>query len=258
MTKTLKAVIIISICLGLAFCASSQANIQKKQEKNPQYQYNRGTAYLNPAGGEIALDQAIKCFDKAIALDPKHYLAWNARGLAYSMKGDFKTAVQSLQKCLEINPSFSEAHNNLGTIYDAQGLFSLAEVEYDKVLTDLNYPRKENPLYNLAQMYFRQGKNDAALDFILRALKINNRFAMAYNLKGKIFDKMQLPSEAIASYEQAAKIVPEDMNFQYDLALAYFNYGDKDRVNRILSLILGKTTDPGLRVKVAELKKKMK
>ena len=258
MTKTLKVVIAISLCLSLAYCASSQAQLQKKQEKNPQYHYNRGTAYLNPAGGEVALDEAIKCFDRAIALDPKHYLSWNARGLAYSMKGDFKTAIQSLQKSLEINSAFSEAHNNLGTLYDAQGMFSLAEVEYDKVLSDPNYASKENPLYNLAQMYFRQGKNDEALDFILRALKINSRYAMAYNLKGKVFDKMELPSEAITSYEQAVKLVPDDMNFQYDLALALFNTGEKDRVDRILSLILGKTTDPQLRVKVAELKKKMK
>lgn len=258
MTKILKAVIIISLCLGLTFCAVSQAKLQKKQENSPQYQYNRGTAYLNPAGGEIALDEAIKCFDRAIALDPKHYLSWNAKGLAYSMKGDFKTAIQSLQRCLEINPSFSEAHNNLGTLYDAQGLFSLAEAEYSKVLSDPNYASKENPLYNLAQMYFRQGKNDEALDFLLRALKINTRYAMAYNLKGKIFDRMELPSEAIASYEQAVKIVPDDMNFQYDLAEALFNSGEKDRVERILSLILGKTTDPQMRVKVAELKKRMK
>jgi Tfp pilus assembly protein PilF len=254
----IKGLVIIALSMGLAYCASSQAKIQKKQENSPHFQYVRGTAYLNPAGGEVGLDQAIQCFDRAIALDPKYYLAWNARGLAYSMKGDFKTAIESLKKCLEINPSFSEAHNNLGSIYDSQGLVSLAEEEYKSILGDPNYPTKENPLYNLAFINFKQEKVDTAFDYVLRALQINSRFAMAYNLKGKIFDKMELPADAIVSYKQAAKIVPDDMNFQFDLAIAYFNSGDKDKAADIFTLILNKTTDPDLRAKVVDYRKKIK
>src|SRR5688500_4817620 len=44
---------------------------------------NRGYAY-----SKVDYDRAIKDYDAAIRLDPKAVRAFNARGLAYHMKGD--------------------------------------------------------------------------------------------------------------------------------------------------------------------------
>lgn len=255
-----KGLVIIALCLGLAYCASSsQAKLDKQKAKDPHYQYNLGLLYLNnPSAGTMSLDQAIACFDKSIALNPKYYLAWNAKGLTLIMKGDQEGAVKSFQKCLEINPGFSEAHNNLGSLYESQGMTSLAEDEYKKALADESYPSKELPFYNLARMSYGLGKYDDALSYVHKSLQISGRFAMSHNLKGMIFEKLGLPQDAIASYEMAVKIVPDDMNFQFNLALACLNAGDKDKAADIFTLILNKTTDSELRAKVVDYRKKIK
>jgi tetratricopeptide (TPR) repeat protein len=254
-----KSLIAAALCLGLAFCASSQAKLERQKAKDPRYQYNMGLLYLNsPSATAATLDQAVSYFDRAIALNPKYYLAWNARGLAQVMKGDLAEASRSFQKCLQLNPSFSEARNNLGSVYESQGLTSLAEEEYRKAIADETYPTKELPYYNLARMSFALGRYDDALTYIQKSLEANPRFAMAFNMKGMIFEKMRLPADAVTSYEQAVKLVPEDMNFQFNLAVALFESGDLERAGEIFSLILSKTTDPELRTKVAEYKRKIK
>lgn len=255
----IKVLIVAASCLVLACCASTQAKIDAQRAKDPRYQYNMGLTYLNnPSSGPGAMAQAVGYFDKAIALNPKYHLAWNARGLALIMKGDLPGAVRSFQKCLEIDPMFSEARNNLGSVYESQGLTSLAEEEYKKALGDEAYPSKELPYYNLARMSFALGKFDDALNYVQKAVQVNARFAMAYNLKGMIFTKMNLLPDAITAFTQAVRLVPDDMNFQFNLAVAYFDSGDKVQADDIFGLIVSRTTDPDLRAKAAEYRRKFK
>ena len=257
--KTKIIVLVAAFGIVFAACASSQAKIDAQRAKDPRYQYNLGLMYLNnPASGPNPVDQAIGYFDKALALNPKYYLAYNARGLAMIIKGDTTGAVKSFQKCLEINPNFSEARNNLGSVYESQGLTSLAEAEYLKALADETYPTKELPYYNLARMSFALGKYDDALNYVLKSTQFNSRFAMAYNLKGMIFVKMNQFSDAITAFTSAVKLVPDDMNFQFNLAAAYFDSGDKQQAEDIFGMIISKTTDPDLRARIAEYRKKVK
>src|SRR4030067_459072 len=136
----MKKTMILAIALGLclATCASSQKKLQQAKEKDPQYQYSMGAVYLNNNN----LDEAIRLFNKALSLDPRHFQSLNALGLAYSMKGDLRQAEKSFQKCLEVSPNFMEAHNNLGMIYQEMGFLDKAEEEFKRVITDPTYASK--------------------------------------------------------------------------------------------------------------------
>ncbi|MGC8746329.1 MAG: tetratricopeptide repeat protein, partial [Candidatus Saccharicenans sp.] len=213
--------LILVLLTTLSTCASTQSKLEKAREKDPQYQYNLGLFYLNNNN----VDEAIKYFNQSLALNPKNYLAWNALGLAQSMKGNFELSIQAFQKALESNPQFTEAHNNLGTIYFELKQYDRAEAEYRKALLDPNYNSKELPYYNLARLYFVQGQLDEAYDNIQKALQIKYRFAMAHNLRGLILEKLGNMDEAVSAFEQAVKIVPEDPTFLYDLAKAQFDNG---------------------------------
>jgi Tfp pilus assembly protein PilF len=234
-----KAIAVLSICASLAFCASSQAKIQKAREKDPKYQYNLGLFYLN----QNNVDEAVKNFVKALSLDTRYYLAWNALGLAHSMKGRIEESVKAYQKCLEVNPRFTEAHNNLGTAYQEVKLLDKAEEEFKKALLDLNYQNRELPYFNLARLYVLQGRLDEGFENVQKSLQIQPRLAMGHNLKGLIFEKRDSLSEAIAAYEQAVKIIPEEVLFSYNLAVAYFKNEDYARAKELFLKISSKVTD---------------
>jgi Tfp pilus assembly protein PilF len=234
-----KVIAVLTVCACLAFCASAQTRIQRAREKDPKYHYNLGLFYLN----QNDVDNASKYFVKALTLDTRYYLAWNALGLAHSMRGRLDEASKSYLKCLEINPQFTEARNNLGTVYQEMNLLDKAENEFKTALKDLTYQNRELPYFNLARLYVLQNRLDEALDNVLKALQIQPRLAMGHNLRGLIFEKRNNLGEAVASYEQAVKIVPDDVLFNYNLAVAYFKNGDYARAKETFHKIQGKVTD---------------
>ncbi len=234
-----RAIAGVLICASLTFCASSQARIQKAREKDPKYQYNLGLFYLN----QNDVDNATTCFIKALSLDTRYYLAWNALGLAHSMKGRLDESVKAYLKCLEVSPQFTEAHNNLGTVYQEMNQLDKAEAEFEKALSDLAYQNRELPYFNLARLYVIQNQLDLALDNVQKAIQIKPRLAMAHNLRGLIFEKKGDLGEAISSYEAAIKIVPEDVLFNFNLAVACFKNGDYARSKEVFLKIQGKVTD---------------
>jgi len=235
----LRIIFLFIIALSLAFCVSAQKKLSKERTKDPHYQYNLGLYYLD--NGDP--DEAIKFFHKSLSLNPRNHLVFNALGFAYSMKGDLGQSLKYFQKCLETNPNFIEAHNNIGMIYQEMGFIDKAEEEFQKVLADEKYPAKENPHYNLANLYFIQGKNDKALDHIQKAIQENVRFAMAYNLKGRILEKQNRLREAILNYKKALQIVPEEISFSFDLAVALFKNNKFSQAEEIFEKISPRVTD---------------
>jgi Tfp pilus assembly protein PilF len=243
-----KAVAVITICAGLTFCASAQTKAQKAQAKDPRYQYNVGLFYLN----QNDVDGAVKYFTKALSLDSRYYLAWNALGLAHSMKGRLDEAVKAYLKCLEVNPQFTEAHNNLGTVYQEMNRLDQAEEQFKTVLADQVYQNRELAYFNLARLYVLQNKLDLALDNVDKSIQLKPRLAMAHNLRGIIFEKRNDLGEAVVSYDAAVKIVPEDLSFNYNLAVACFKNKDYARAKEIFLKIQGKVTDADTRDTIAK------
>ena len=235
----LRKIFLFIIILILSFCVSAQKKIEREREKDPHYQYNLGLYHLDSGNP----DEAIKFFHKSLSLNPRNYLVFNALGFAYSIKGDLRRSLEYFQKCLEINPNFTEVHNNIGMIYQEMGFIDKAEEEFKKVLADEVYPSKENAYYNLANLYFIQGKMDKALDNIQKAIQENIRFAMGYNLKGRILEKQNKLPAAIENYERALKIVPGEISFSFDLAVALFKNSEYSRAEEIFEEITPRVDD---------------
>lgn len=238
-----KRIFTMILLLAMVSCASSQKKIEQAREKDPQYQYNVGLFYLNSNN----VGEAIKYLNKSLALNPRYHLALNALGLAYSMQGRLEEAVTLYLKCLEVAPSFTEARNNLGTVYQEMGYIDKAEEEFKKVIDDPTYLRKELPHYNLARLYFVRSDWDKALFWADSAIKTSGRFHMAYNLKGQILENQNRLPEAIESYKQAVKFVPEDVNYNFNLGSAYFKNKEFGKAAEVLEKIAPRVTDPDMR-----------
>ncbi len=243
----IKAIAIVTLCASLAFCASSQTKVQKARDKDPKYQYNLGLFYLNQSD----VESAVKYFVRSLTLDTRYYLAWNALGLAHSMRGRLDESARAYLKCLEINPRFSEAYNNLGTVYQGLGQLDKAEEAFRKALADPTYLNRELPYTNLARLYVLQGRFDEALENADKAIQIKPRLAMAHNIRGQILEKKNDLGGAILAYEQAVRIVPDDVLFSYNLGLACFRNADYPRAKEVLLKIQGKVSDAETRESIS-------
>ena len=80
-------------------------------------------------------DEAIRCYERAIELEPRMVVAHNNLGMVYIDKGQFDEAIAELAKTLALDEHYAEAYNNLGFVYRRTGDEPKAAAFYEKFLT---------------------------------------------------------------------------------------------------------------------------
>jgi len=116
-------------------------------------------------------DDAIACFDKAIALNPNYALAYNWRGIAYDSKGEVDRAIADYTKAIALAPNVATAYTNRGVAYGGKGGYDRAIADFDEAIT-LN-PNDANAYNNRGLAYKKKGDKEQAIADYRKALEIN-------------------------------------------------------------------------------------
>ena len=91
----------------------------------PEYHYGNGLKYLDD--GQIG--DAMKSFDRAIALDPKSPLGYIGNGLAFGQKGEFKPAYKNMKKAKGLEKKGIESRIGMIRLYTLQMIQEPGEAE---------------------------------------------------------------------------------------------------------------------------------
>jgi tetratricopeptide (TPR) repeat protein len=73
--------------------------------------------------GEFALrvnkwHRAVDLFTKSINDNPKFFVAYHNRAIAYSKLGDYDKSIEDLKKAVELNPDYPDAYGLMGLVYE--------------------------------------------------------------------------------------------------------------------------------------------
>lgn len=79
-------------------------------------------------------EEAVKCYSKAIKIDPSNAIYFSNRAAAYSMMGEHFKALEDAKQSSKLNPSYSKAYNRLGKAHLALGEPEEAVVAFEKAL----------------------------------------------------------------------------------------------------------------------------
>ena len=88
--------------------------------------------------------KAIEELEAATRLDHNNYKAFNYLGAAYAAKDRFNAAIGAFKAAEQIAPAVASVHYNIAQAYEADGVDSEAEYEYEQAL-------QINPHYTLAK-----------------------------------------------------------------------------------------------------------
>lgn len=144
-------------------------------------------------------------------------------GLASAQRDDFDSAIESLEKAIDLKPEVAEAHSTLGDIHMRHGRLEEAERE---LRAELAYrPNDVHALYLLANVLELAGQSDEALRILDSVLSSNPRAANARYLKGKILLAAGNAELAQIQLETAARLTPDDPEIHYQLGLALQRQG---------------------------------
>ena len=206
--------------MTLAGCQSLQ-----EQEEKANYILQSGTA-LYEAGH---YPEALKELMRAYKLNPRSPVIANALGLAYHSRGRSDLAVKYLKESLSLDPTFTEARNNLVRIYIDTKEYKLAEQEVAIVKKDLTYPSLDKVFINEGLLYYEQKQFDRALYPLEKAIEYSRDNCSAHHFYGKSLFQLKRYHEAAGALDKAVEFCQKAGSDEphYLSALAYYRSGDK-------------------------------
>jgi tetratricopeptide (TPR) repeat protein len=175
---------------------------------------DKGIALLNKG----LWDKAIIEFKTAIDLDPRYAVPHRNLWLAYRQTGMKAESIVEIKKAIELDPSFTEAYSNLGMSLGEMGRFEESEDILKKALSlDPN-----NPLYllNLGTTYQLAGHWDEAVELYKKGIAINARDLNCWIDLGNTYFLMDRFTDAAAAFQTALTLAPGQPVIQGKLAAA--------------------------------------
>lgn len=209
----------------------------------PEGLYDAGAAYLRVNH----LEKASAMFDRALAIDPGHFDALNARGVVLAYKGQYDDALIYYRRALQQEDN-TGVRMNIALTYYLKGERETADKIFEEVVAlDESYMElfdfladvgNAQEFYDVGTSYLRQNRFDLALAQFEEAIASDEQFADAINAKAVVLTHKGQYDEALALYERAAAIEPEQTGFRLNIALIYYLKGDRDRADVLYQQII--------------------
>jgi len=170
-------------------------------------------------------DEARTFYEEAIKFNDKNSVAYIGLGEVYdTLDEDDQTianAVKTYEKALALDKDLTEIYALLGILYFQQNQIAKADDFLSKALAAnagdaatyhfLGLVRYNQSRYAEAEMAFKQ------------AIKIDANLPEAHYYLGETYDKLNRTGEALAEYKEAVKLNPKYAEAWFDLGAAYYN-----------------------------------
>ncbi len=163
-------------------------------------------------------------------------------------------AIGEFERIVSLSPRSVEDHMILGQLYTVKHESAKAEEQFSTALKI--EPDSEDVILNLSRVYTENGNLDQAAK-VIEAVPENDRTGRMEFTLGATYDQLKRTKDAIAAYQRAADLQPDDVptltalgqaqmaDDQYDAALKTFR-----------SLAQADSEDAGPLVKIAEIERR--
>lgn len=225
--------------------------INAELEKNPQ-RLDLRAALAQTAYRSGNYNLAITEYNKLLEKNPKDTGVLLRKAEAQRASGDLQGAIKTVEAAQANEPASAVPALTLAMLYDATGSHDQSRPFYQKVLQ--REPDNPMALNNLAYIMAEQGADlDQALTMVQKAKqKLPNNPEVSDTL-GWIYIKKNLSDNAIGIFRDLVTKYPERSTFQYHLAMAYYQKGDKPQAKKLLQGALSKSPSKFEQEKIRDL-----
>jgi Tfp pilus assembly protein PilF len=167
---------------------------------------------------------SITLFDHTLKVTDNNWLAYNNRGFAYNILGNYRQTIEDCDRAIEIKPDYAEAYYNRGVAYNGLGNYRQAIEDFSRAIEIK--PDFADYYNNRGAAYVGLGNYKQAIDDYDRAIEIKPGFAEAYYNRGAAYNGLGNYRQAIEDFSRAIEIKPGYTNAYNNRALVYLNQGD--------------------------------
>jgi tetratricopeptide (TPR) repeat protein len=182
---------------------------------NPDYAdayVNRGNVYKELKFYQRALED----YNTAIVLDHDFAVAYFNRGVVYSELREYEKSIENYNKVIELAPSYAYAYLNRGLVYEKSG-------DYQKALQDIGKAMRIN--HKDREVMTAYGNIHTVLERYQLALEELNKVIELYPKFPKVYYSRGIVYEKTGDYQQAIKDYTKAIDLQSDYNLAHINRG---------------------------------
>jgi|GEM_PF-5785396 len=142
--------------------------------------------------------------NKILELDKSDSVAWNNKGVVYSIMEKYNEAIKCYEEAIKLNPYYAGAWNNKGNVYDEMKEYNKALECYNKAL-EID-PYDAGAWNNKGNVYDEMKEYNKALECYEEAIKLNPYDAKAWNNKGIVYSIMEKYDEASKCFMKALSL----------------------------------------------------
>jgi Flp pilus assembly protein TadD len=180
------------------------------------------------------LPEADHWMSRSLAMDGNDAETWYAMGRLRYTEGRYGDALTCFQKTLALNPRSVKGEDNMGLAYEGLNRNDEAVQAYRTAIAmqkDDPAP-SEQPLLNLAILLQHRNQIQEAQQLLEQAAKIAPREPRIHENLGQVYLHTDRAADAVKEFASAVQLAPQNPRFHYLLGQAYRRSGDTARANQ--------------------------
>ncbi|MGC8965702.1 MAG: tetratricopeptide repeat protein [Caldimicrobium sp.] len=224
---------ILFVLFGIFLLMSCKAQPQYYQQKVSSH---KEIAKIYFQEGRYA--EALKELELAKETDKCDAETFNLLGLVYMARKEFVKAEEAFNEALKLDPNFSEAYTNLGSLRMMQGKYREALSYFERALSNPLYLNSYITLTNIGWAYYQLGDKEKALMYLQKALNERARFSKALIYMALIYLNEGDLSSSEFYLKRVLKADRSNLEARYYLGEVFFRQGRLDLAKEIWESIL--------------------
>lgn len=155
----------------------------RRQQANVYFEQ----AYRHQMRGEYG--EAIRLYKRSLELYPTAE-AHTFLGWTYGMMQRYEEAIEACHEAIELDPTFGNPYNDIGSYLIEQGEWDEAIPWLEKALMAPRYESPQFPYLNLGRVYRKKGDYKRALAYFNQALEIDPLYRAALGAKFALLGRL--------------------------------------------------------------------
>lgn len=150
------------------------------------------------------------------------------RGGEYEQDGKIDAAIKECLRAIQLAPDHGSAHEQLGHIYKARGMFKEAAFHYKEIIR--YYPHFPAGHYFLGDLYKERGKYDEAAQEYMEIIKLAPKQADAFFRLASVLEELGRYKDSLIHWRNYLSLSPNQNSEQQgkDLALKHIEFLERE------------------------------
>jgi serine/threonine protein kinase/tetratricopeptide (TPR) repeat protein len=172
------------------------------------------------------MEEARQSLEKAVEIDPTFASAYLELSTVYFQTEDPRGRIEAIKKAMELSDRVTEKER----LFIEAVYVSMVELDLERSVELFEnlvskYPREKLALFWLGAMHYYHGAHDESIDALERALELDPRYAKAVNLIAYSYAEKGEYEKAVEYFERYVALSPGQANPHDSLADAYLQMG---------------------------------